>query len=171
MQQLSFKMCVSTSPMAFKNVHEFESPRPRERPYLCEATIGDPTTGECSELGLGWNRERDTSVAVPAEKMVVTKRGILAKLAKIYDLLGLVSPTTLSGKLIYRAMCNTKTAWDMATQETLAELWDKKESKLPLREEIPRSLAVHRESIEFIKLHSFEDASANEVAACTYVLA
>lgn len=59
--------------MAFKNVHEFESPRPRERPYLCEATIGDPTTGECSELGLGWNRERDTSVAVPAEKMVVTK--------------------------------------------------------------------------------------------------
>ena len=85
--------------------------------------------------------------------------------------MGLVSPTTLSGKLIYRAMCNTKTAWDMATQETPAELWDKKESKLPLRVEIPRSLAVHRESIEFIKLHSFEDASANEVAACIYVIA
>lgn len=43
------------------------------------------------------------SVMVPAEKAVATKRGVLAKLAKIYDPLGVVSPMMLSGKLVYRA--------------------------------------------------------------------
>ena len=34
----------------------------------------------------------------------------------------------------------------------------------------PRSLAVHQEEIEEISLHSFGDASVNEVAACVYAV-
>ena len=57
-------------------------------------------------LGLSSNKKRDTvSVEVPPEQARLTKRGILAKLAKIYDPLGLISPETLRGKLIYRAVC------------------------------------------------------------------
>jgi hypothetical protein len=52
---------------------------------------------------------------MPAEKMVFTKRGVLTKLAKIYDPLGFISPLTLTGKLIYRAACDTKNAWDGTT--------------------------------------------------------
>ena len=33
----------------------------------------------------------------------LTKRGVLCKLVKVYDPLGLVSPLTLEGKLIFRA--------------------------------------------------------------------
>ena len=42
------------------------------------------------------------------------------------------------------------------------------ESGLSQSFEVPRSLAVHREEIEGIELHSFGDASANGVAACVY---
>ena len=61
------------------------------------------------------------SVTVPAEKAALTKQGILAKLAKIYDPLGLVSPTTLRGKLIYRAVCDAKTAWDAPIPQDIAK--------------------------------------------------
>ena len=42
----------------------------------------------------------------------LTKRGILGKVAKIYDLLGLASPVTLSGKMLFKDACDTKFAWD-----------------------------------------------------------
>lgn len=120
-------------------------------------------------LCLSWNKEQDSlSITVPAEKAMVTKRGILAKLAKIYDPLGLVSPETVSGKLIYRAVCDTKKAWDAELPRDLAKAWMKWESGLPQSFEVPRSLALHREDIEHIELHSFGDACANGVAACVY---
>ena len=91
------------------------------------------------------NKEQDSlSITVPPEKATLSKRGILAKLAKIYDPLGLVSPETLSGKLIYRAVCDTKGAWDANLSSDLAKLWVKWESKLPESFTIPRSLVAHR---------------------------
>ena len=122
-------------------------------------------------LGLPWNKEQDSlSITVPPEKATLSKRGILAKLAKIYDPLGLVSPETLSGKLIYRAVCDTKGAWDADLSRDLAKLWVKWESRLPESFTIPRSLVVHREEIEQIDLHSFGDACSNGVAACVYAV-
>jgi hypothetical protein len=52
-------------------------------------------------LGLKWNKVEDTlSINIPEDEHLVTRRGILGKLAKIYDPLGLVSPLTLEGKLV-----------------------------------------------------------------------
>ena len=99
-----------------------------------------------------------------------TKRGILAKLAKIYDPLGFVSPLSLRAKLIYRATCEEKGAWDAALSDDLMQQWTHWENNLPVQVEVPRSLAVHRESIESIKLHSFGDASKSGVAACVYAV-
>ena len=65
----------------------------------------------CKLLGLRWDRKEDTlSVAFPAENADPTKRGILGKLAKIYDPLGLVSPVTLEGKLFYHEACDLRQA-------------------------------------------------------------
>ena len=120
-------------------------------------------------LGLPWNKEHALrSITVPPEKAMLTKRSILAKLPKIYDPLGLVSPETLSGKLIYRAACDTKGAWDADLPRDLAKAWIKWEIGLPQRFDVPRSLAVHREDIQYIELHSFGDACANGVATCVY---
>ena len=54
----------------------------------------------------------------------------------------------LSGKLIYRAVCDTKGAWNPNLSSDLAKLWVKWESRLPESFTIQRSLVVHREEIE-----------------------
>ena len=133
--------------------------------------LGNSDGGECKLLGLGWSKESDTlRVVFPEEETVKTKRGILAKLAKIYDPLGFVSPLSLGAKLIYRATCEEKGAWDAALSDDLMQQWTHWENNLPAQVEVPRSLAVHKEPIESIKLHSFGDASKSGVAACVYAV-
>lgn len=133
--------------------------------------LGNSDGEECKLLGLGWSKESDTSCVVfPEEETVKTKRGILARLAKIYDPLGFVSPLSLRAKLIYQATCEGKRAWDEALSEDLMQQWTLWENNLPAQVEFPRSLAVHREPIESIKLHSFGDTSKSGVAACVYAV-
>ena len=81
-------------------------------------------------LGLQWNKEHDLlSITVPPENaMILTKRGTLAKLSKIYVPLGVVLP---------------ERAWDAELPRDLAKAWIKWESGLPQRFDLLRSLAVH----------------------------
>ena len=51
-------------------------------------------------------------IRFPTERARVTKRGILKKIASVYDPLGVVSSMTLTGKLLYRVACDLKMAWD-----------------------------------------------------------
>ena len=54
-------------------------------------------------LGLKWDKVADTlAITFPQERAELTKRGILGKLAHIYDPLGLASLSTLQEKFIYR---------------------------------------------------------------------
>ena len=127
--------------------------------------------GETTLLGLKWNKERDTiGVTFPENESTPTKRGILSKVAKIYDPLGLVSPITLGGKLLYREACNEKCPWDSTLSKHLVKKWQKWESQLPCLVEIPRALPRSQEPIHEISLHSFGDASGKGVAAAVYAV-
>lgn len=128
-------------------------------------------SGETTLLGQNWNKEKDTiGVVFPENKSSPTKRGILSKVAKIYDPLGLVSPITLGGKLLYREACNEKCPWDASLPKHLVTKWLKWESQLPPLVEIPRALPRSQEPINEISLHSFGDASAKGVAAVVYAV-
>ena len=123
---------------------DHNSPKEEGEPTYATQQLGVPQGTFSSMLGLPWNKEQDSlSITVPPEKATLTKRGILAKLAKIYGPLGLVLPETLSGKLIYRAVYDTKGAWDAHLSCDLAKLWVKWESRLPERFAVLRSLAIH----------------------------
>lgn len=100
----------------------------------------------------------------------MTKRGVLRKLASIYDPLGLVSPLTLEGKLLYRAICDEKIAWDAPLPAKLERAWKKWERSLLKQINFPRSLAVHREPIQSIQLHGFGDASGDGVGVAVYTV-
>ena len=63
--------------------------------------LGTSRKEGASLLGLQWNKDCDTSVSFPSENTEPTKQGILSKVAKIYDPLGLVSPITLGDKFLY----------------------------------------------------------------------
>ena len=81
--------------------------------------------------GFKWDEVADTlAITFPQERVEPTKRGILGKLACIYDPLGLASPTMLQGEFIYGA-CELKQAWDTPPPDTLAVTWKRWESDLP----------------------------------------
>ena len=126
---------------------------------------------ESKILGLPWDKAKDTlKVVYPQEYGDVTKRGILTSLAKIYDPLGLVSPTTLIGKLVYRDVCDLKSAWDAPIPSQPNIRWKKWFDGLPNDVQFPRSIVRHQETIESVDLHSFGDASGNGVAATVYAV-
>ena len=161
------------------HLHKWHSNSPELESDLAPATettyakenLKKPDGGASSLLGLKWNRKSDClSVTFPEEPAVPTKRGVLTKLAKIYDPLGVASPATLSGKLLYRTVCDLKKPWDAPIPNPLRERCINWENGLSAEFEFPRSLAVHREPITNIELHSFGDASGSGLAACVYAV-
>ena len=133
--------------------------------------LRQPDNGNCSLLGLAWNKNKDTiSIPISNEEVPTTKRGVLTKVAKIYDPLGLASPLSLTGKMLYREACNLKCAWDQALPIDLGKKWKRWERELPERIATVRSLAEYQEPVTSITLHAFGDASGNGVAAATYAV-
>ena len=161
-------------------LHKWNSNEDEIQPNQGEVQSDDSTyakqqlgakANESKILGLPWNKAKEIlKVVYPQIHADATKRSILASLAKIYNALGLVSPTTLSGKLIYRDVCDTKSAWDAPVTSQLNSRWKKWIDGLPNDVEFPRSIVQHQETIEGINLHSFGDASGNGVAAAVYAV-
>lgn len=100
----------------------------------------------------------------------LTKRGVLRKLVKVYDPLGLVSPVTLKGKLIFRDVCDEKQPWDAKLNEPIAQRRKKWEQSLPLRQLVPRSIVSYQEPLQDIELHAFGDGSKRGVGATVYAV-
>ena len=142
------------------NVPELETDHHSGEPSFAKQQFGEPSTsGESKILGLKWDKVDDTlHVSLPTQPATLTKRGILANLAKVYDPLGLVSPERLEGKLIYREAYELKTNWDAPLPETVAGKWLKWERELPETVSVARSLTSYREPMEEVKLHAFGDA-------------
>ena len=125
----------------------------------------------CGLLGLKWNKLTDeVGVTIPEEVAQPTKRGILGKVARIYDPLGPIAPITLQGKLLYREACEEKRTWDAPLSIPLEQQWQKGERSLPQHVTCPRALTSVQEPIENIKLHTFGDASGKGVAASVYAV-
>ena len=82
-------------------------PIPEEETYAKEK-LNNPRREGASLLGLPWDKENDTiAMSFPLEKAEPTKREILSKVARIYDPLGLASPISLGGKLLFTVTCVT----------------------------------------------------------------
>ena len=100
----------------------------------------------------------------------MTKRGVLSQLAKIYDPLGLASPTKLIGKLLYREICDTKLAWEAELPEPLKKLWYGWSAKLPEHFTVERALTPHRQPVLEAALHAFGDAGTRGVSTAVYAV-
>ena len=82
-----------------------------------ESTYAKDTLGtKCSEtelLGLVWNKHEDTlSISLPKQKVQMTKRTVLQRMAKLYDLLGVAALYLRIAKVTFRDICDRKIAWD-----------------------------------------------------------
>ena len=154
------------------NVPDLETTSGDDEPTFAKQQLENKLNrGKSKLLGLPWDKVQDTlRVVFPAETAELTKRGVLANLAKVYDPLGLVLPVMLEGKLKYREICNQKLAWDALLPDVCANRWKNWEQKLPNRVTLLRSLATYQELIKEMKLHAFGDASGHGVSAAIYAV-
>jgi len=77
-------------------------------------------------LGQVWDKEDDTlEIKIPpfSKDTPVTKKSILSYLGKVYDPLGILSPTMAEGKHINREACDEKLGWNAMVSERLAQAW------------------------------------------------
>ena len=137
-----------------------DSPSDSDDQTFAKQQLGTKTT-ETKLLGLPWDKGNDNlSVPFPKLETEPTKRGVLSQLARIYDPLGLASPTPLCGKCIFRDICEQKLPWDAQIPRELSKKWKKWQSDLPECVTVERPIAPFRELIQSIDLHAFGDCAA-----------
>ena len=132
---------------------------------------------ETKILGLGWNQDKDTLTVQLAKEQKEgtfgnpTKRGILSQTAAMYDPLGVISPVTVTGRIILQKLCQDKKRWDERIDEESGRRWKGWVKDLERVKEIVfnRSLKQNiSERVEWKWLHGFADASKSAYCACIY---
>ncbi|XP_072153714.1 uncharacterized protein [Bemisia tabaci] len=132
-------------------------------------TWEDPMTSSFSMLGLHWLPRPDAfSYRVDQPIRATTKRAVLSAIAKIYDILGWVSPVTFLAKTYMQQLWLLKLGWDEPLPGGFQTKWDKFMLALSsLRQvRIPRLLALEE---SLVQLHAFCDASEAGYATCIYI--
>ena len=154
------------------NVPELKGDCINDEPLFAKQQLGASSVcGKCKLLRLKWDKVDDTlHVSLPSQPATLTKRGILADLAKVYDPLGLVSPAMLEGKQIYQEASEMRLSWDAPQTKGIAKRWLKWEKNAPDDVYFPRSLVQYQEPIDNVKLHAFGNANIHSVRAAVYAV-
>lgn len=99
----------------------------------------------------------------------ITKRSVLATIARIFDPLGLLSPCVVVAKIFIQKLWLQKIDWDDPLSPKLQKEWSEYCRQLPLLESmhIPRWYHTYKSSQ--IQLHGFADASEAAYGAVIYL--
>ena len=111
-------------------------------------------------LGVAWDKREDAleiQAQIQGERTPM-KRSILSQLSSICDPLGIISPTMVEGKRIYREPCDEKIGWNTEVSSVNLRDWLKWSSQLR-NIKVPRSVARDISKIKAVHLHVFADAS------------
>ncbi|UYV72368.1 hypothetical protein LAZ67_9002823 [Cordylochernes scorpioides] len=122
-------------------------------------------------LGIVWDHVQDTfrvNITLPEE--VVTKRDLLSNIARIFDPLGFLSPTTVALKIIMQELWRSGTGWDEHIPNEIKERWNNFRAELLKVGElgIPRYVWAC-EGDRDVQLHGFCDASSVAYSAVCYL--
>ena len=137
-----------------------------EKSYAkCALEVHDETRLE-KVLGLPWNCETDTfhfnlaQVADRATGLIPTKRNILSVLAAMYNPLGIVSPISVTIKVLFQEICVAGLDWDIEIHDKMKEKWHAWLNDLNLVKEIiiNRCLYGSIDKAQNCTLHEFSDA-------------
>ena len=102
---------VVETPIVDKNVAE------EEDMTYSRSFLGSAVEDVKEVLGTLWNYHNDNLVfdfintASLANRVEPTKRNVISKASKMYDLLGMISPITVQFKILFQELCNDKKDW------------------------------------------------------------
>ncbi|UYV80986.1 hypothetical protein LAZ67_19002378, partial [Cordylochernes scorpioides] len=122
-------------------------------------------------LGIVWDHVQDTfrvNITLPEE--VVTKRDLLSNIARIFDPIGFLSPTTVALKIIMQELWRGGTGWDEHIPNDIKEKWNNFRAELLKLEDlsIPRYVWACEKDRD-VQLHGFCDASSVAYSAVCYL--
>ena len=121
-------------------------------------------------LGVQWSVGLDCfRFSIILKDQPLTRRGVLATVASVYDPLGFLAPLVLRAKTILQEICNKGVNWDEPLPEEVRPRWERwKRDLLHLDElQIPRCFEPKTlNGKKTYELHSFADASTSGYEQC-----
>ena len=135
-------------------------------------TLNFDSDSTIKALGVKWNPNTDSfifEVIPPQYTSKVTKRTVLSELAKVFDPLGWLSPTTIQAKIIFQDLWKITMGWDDKLPDCILEQWTRYIHQFDFIKsiQIPRCLTTSK--IQSQQLHGFCDASEKAYAAAVYL--
>ncbi|XP_014614842.1 PREDICTED: uncharacterized protein LOC106792829 [Polistes canadensis] len=129
--------------------------------------------GDIRALGVLWDPSDDSfqySVPIAAPVQRITKRVILASVAKVFDPLGLIGPVTVTGKVIIQRLWQRSIHWDESIPMDLETAWLHYAKQLPVLNDIRVERKTICKNAKEIEMHGFADASETAYGACIYIV-
>ena len=101
----------------------------------------------------------------------MTKRALVADVARTVDALGWYSPTLIKAKILLQLLWLERISWDDCVPSTILEEWSKWRQELPLLSDhyIPRCYYLKEANIVSTQLHGFSDASEKAYTGVVYL--
>lgn len=136
-----------------------------------ESTVKLDAEGENSVLGVCWVPMGDKlcyQISSPQDQGPITKRKVVAAVARLYDPMGLVCPVVANAKCLIQELWLSKCEWDEKLPAPLSESWQRFVLTLPQLEslQIPRWIGC-RSGVK-TELYGFADASTKAYACAIY---
>lgn len=123
-------------------------------------------------LGIILDAEEDTFQIMinPSTEGGLTKLQLLSSKAKIYDQLGVLSPTAIQLKILRQDLWKKSIPWDDLVTDNIDEVWNQFKNQMENLAEIkiPRNVSLVS-TTKFIQLVGFCDASQRAYAAVLYL--
>ncbi|XP_026475491.1 uncharacterized protein LOC113380476 [Ctenocephalides felis] len=123
-------------------------------------------------LMLAWNPSQHIKVSeADIRQGVDTKRSVLSTIAQIYDPIGLISPISVTAKLIMQELWRQNLGWDETLSRELQDRWNLFKVHLSDLENLSIPRNIFKSIPVTIQCHGFSDASLYAYGACIYLRA
>jgi len=128
-----------------------------------------------STLGLLWHpssdqlQVKDNSASTSKNSTVSTKRNVLARIASIFDPLGLLSPIVIAHKMFLQKLWQDNLLCDKQLQQHRQEEWNHLLHAIPKMSQIYIPRKVICANASNIQLHGFCDSSEQAYGAYLYI--
>jgi len=122
-------------------------------------------------LGIYWQTQSDNirfKVTEPKQTKI-TKRHILATIARIFDPLGVLGPCIIIAKILLQKLWTCKLSWDESLPAELHEKWLLFCKQIQHINEIQVPRRVIHMTNRNLQLHGFSDVSQNAYETCVYI--
>ena len=137
-------------------------------------TISESTPTYTKTLGIKWDVSTDLFQIDVGQSPVsdyITKRGLCSDIARVYDVMGWISPATITMKVLLQRTWEIKLGWDDPVPTSIKKVWLQWRTELDLLAsmDIPRCYFPKTIKAVSVELHGFSDASEEAYAGVVYL--